>query len=40
MKTRLEQQRQLTLAREQLVQNPQLAITSFLPIDQLQRFPH
>lgn len=29
MKTRLDQQRQLTLAREQLVQNPQLVITIF-----------
>ena len=29
MKARLEKQRELTLAREQLVQNPQLVIVSF-----------
>jgi growth factor-regulated tyrosine kinase substrate len=29
MKTRLEQQRQLTLAREQLVQNPQLSMAAY-----------
>jgi hypothetical protein len=39
MKTRLEQQRQLTLAREQFVQNPQLVniFFSILVLDKIQK---